>query len=330
MLNSKIQQRFQVNIPLARLFDTPVLAEMADLIKQVGDETVPDVTGNLVPLRQGSDHRRHLFLVHAGSGEVEHYLTLANRLDPAFHVWGLRADPIHHLTPENRTVHQLARHYLEQIKRVCPQGPYYLGGLCIGGVIAYEMTRILESRGEEPRLLLFVDSALFPLDTVPFTFQSEMDWVKRHFFNKQIVDGLTGISELNQIWPSILEILVKLEVSPDTIRGLFPQDVGLATPDFENLDVKGLIYFYNLGRTFHNAVASYMPPTPIETPIHSFIATQSPHREVYRQRWEDHAAGGIEFDDVDGGHFTVFNPPHVDSLALKFDAALKKAANRGV
>jgi thioesterase domain-containing protein len=57
------------------------------------------------------------------------------------------------------TVEQMATHYLHEIRRRQPRGPYYLGGLCAGGVLAFEMARQLESAGEEVALLALIESA---------------------------------------------------------------------------------------------------------------------------------------------------------------------------
>jgi thioesterase domain-containing protein len=38
------------------------------------------------------------------------------------------------------------------------KGPYYLGGYCFGGNVAYEMARILQQQGEEVALLALINS----------------------------------------------------------------------------------------------------------------------------------------------------------------------------
>jgi thioesterase domain-containing protein len=53
----------------------------------------------------------------------------------------------------------MARFYLEVVKQCQPQGPYYLGGYCFGGNVAYEMARQLEQQGEPVALVALLDSA---------------------------------------------------------------------------------------------------------------------------------------------------------------------------
>jgi thioesterase domain-containing protein len=54
---------------------------------------------------------------------------------------------------------EMARSYLEAVKARQPDGPYYLGGYCFGGNVAYEMARQLRMQGQEVALVVLIDSA---------------------------------------------------------------------------------------------------------------------------------------------------------------------------
>ncbi len=78
--------------------------------------------------------------------------SLADHLDPDQPVYGLRSL---YLTkrrgPEaNR---ELASYYVREIRRLSPSGPYWLGGFCEGGKIAFEIARQLREEGKEVALL---------------------------------------------------------------------------------------------------------------------------------------------------------------------------------
>jgi thioesterase domain-containing protein len=53
----------------------------------------------------------------------------------------------------------MAAYYVREIRNLQSHGPYYLGGYCFGGNVAYEMARQLKSKGEEIGLLILLDSA---------------------------------------------------------------------------------------------------------------------------------------------------------------------------
>ncbi len=49
--------------------------------------------------------------------------------------------------------------YVREMQRVQPRGPYFLGGVCLGAVVAYEMAQQLVQQGEEVSLLVMVEPA---------------------------------------------------------------------------------------------------------------------------------------------------------------------------
>ncbi len=60
-----------------------------------------------------------------------------------------------------KTVEELVDLYMKQLLKIVPKGPYYLGGLSFGGIIAYEMaTRLIKMDHEVP-LLIIADAGLY-------------------------------------------------------------------------------------------------------------------------------------------------------------------------
>jgi thioesterase domain-containing protein len=55
------------------------------------------------------------------------------------------------------TLERIGACMVNKIRAVQPEGPYILGGLCLGGVLAYEMASQLRAAGEEIRLLVVID-----------------------------------------------------------------------------------------------------------------------------------------------------------------------------
>jgi thioesterase domain-containing protein len=54
---------------------------------------------------------------------------------------------------------EMARCYVKEVRAFQPTGPYYLGGYCFGGNVAYEMARQLETQGERVGMVALLDSA---------------------------------------------------------------------------------------------------------------------------------------------------------------------------
>src|SRR5262249_18273724 len=59
-----------------------------------------------------------------------------------------------------RTYEAMAEQHLAAMRSVLPRGPYRLGGLCNGGLVAFEIARLLEADGElVDRLVLVAATA---------------------------------------------------------------------------------------------------------------------------------------------------------------------------
>jgi thioesterase domain-containing protein len=76
----------------------------------------------------------------------------------------LNADePFYALPPQHtdvstfpRTFEAMSSAYVEALQRFRPEGPYFLGGVCNGGHVAFEMARSLEAKGQHVPLLVIV------------------------------------------------------------------------------------------------------------------------------------------------------------------------------
>jgi amino acid adenylation domain-containing protein len=152
-LVSRIQQFTGVKLPLASLFQAPTVEQLASLMRRDG-WTVP--TSALVAI-QASGTKPPLFFVPGNMGNVFTDLgELARNLRSDQPFYGLQdsvENPIQ--------VAALAEHYVEAIRAVQPQGPYLLGGICSGGLVAYEMAQQLHKHGQQVALLALVESYLF-------------------------------------------------------------------------------------------------------------------------------------------------------------------------
>jgi thioesterase domain-containing protein len=57
----------------------------------------------------------------------------------------------------HRRVADMAAEYIEAMRRTQPSGPYYLAGMCAGGIVAHEMARRLSEDGHEVAALALID-----------------------------------------------------------------------------------------------------------------------------------------------------------------------------
>jgi amino acid adenylation domain-containing protein len=154
-LFSEIERKLGVRLPLSALFETDTIAGLADLIERDRREKID--WGSVVRLREGGQGTP-LFLVAWAGGEVLPYRDLAQSLEVDLPVYGLQAPGVDHRASPLGSVDALARHYVAEVRRVQPHGPYRLGGFCFSGLVAYEMARLLMADGEEVSLLALLDA----------------------------------------------------------------------------------------------------------------------------------------------------------------------------
>ncbi len=91
------------------------------------------------------------------------YRGLAKHLDGRCSAYGVFARrEVESFDPESgsHSIEDLARDYLEIIRRQQPVGPYRLLGYSFAGIVAYEVARQFRAAGEEVRFLALLDAAL--------------------------------------------------------------------------------------------------------------------------------------------------------------------------
>jgi len=163
LLMSEIKGTLGIEIPLSRIIECPTIELLA---RSIGDElpepepgasgTTAEAKSLLNVLKKGGD--RALFLIHDGDGETLLYHGLAQKLPASLSVYGVQPRRLPNIPLAHLSVNEMAAHYIEELRRQQPNGPYYLGGLCAGGVIAFEMAAQLEQSGERTDLVVLLDA----------------------------------------------------------------------------------------------------------------------------------------------------------------------------
>jgi thioesterase domain-containing protein len=124
----------------------------------VAAQAVSPGASPLVQLR-AAESGRPLFLVHGGQGHVATYGQLARRLTDR-PVYALQSIGMQGESWPLLSIPAMARRYLERVESVDPTGPYLLGGLCMGGLVAWEMAQQLVRRERPVTLVVLLDTAV--------------------------------------------------------------------------------------------------------------------------------------------------------------------------
>ena len=103
--------------------------------------------------------RPAFYCVHSASGVAgTDFLDLAKCLEPSIRFYGIQAPPTQMPETEfGKSVESIEEYYAEALVKLQPEGPFLLGGYCVGAVIALAMANNLRARGRVVGPLLAID-----------------------------------------------------------------------------------------------------------------------------------------------------------------------------
>jgi amino acid adenylation domain-containing protein len=148
-----IEQTLGKRLPMSLLLQAPTIELLAEVLNREGC-TIP---WDCLVAIQPRGTKPPVFLVPGVGGNVLVFARLAKQLGREQPVYGLQARGLDGEAAPFARVEEMAAHYVEEIRRVRPKGPYLIGGTCTGGVVAYEMAQQLTARGE-PVVLAIIES----------------------------------------------------------------------------------------------------------------------------------------------------------------------------
>jgi thioesterase domain-containing protein len=145
-LAERIQTEFQTDLSITAIFQAGTVERMAALL-QSRDASL--IRSPLAPI-QPKGNEAPLFLFEG----VGVYYPLAPYLGENQPIYGLVTE----IGAEFPSVEDLVAHYRDVVLETQPEGPYFLGGLSFGGVVAFEMALQLKALGHEVGLLALFDT----------------------------------------------------------------------------------------------------------------------------------------------------------------------------
>jgi thioesterase domain-containing protein len=155
-----LERRHGHKLPLAAIVATPTVEGLAAQLRPAEASGLRDGYLALQPL-QPKGNRRPLFLVHDVWGQVIGYRNIVAEMGTDQPVYGFEPVGADGSYPMHSTIEQMATHYVAEMIRLQPEGPYLVGGSCFGGDVAYEMACQLRAQGREAALVLLLDAVPF-------------------------------------------------------------------------------------------------------------------------------------------------------------------------
>jgi aspartate racemase len=153
-LFARLEEALEQKLPLAMLFQAPSVAQLAALIR--GGGFVKSWRA-LVPI-QSRGTRPPLFAVPGVDGQPIGFHRLAQLLGDDQPLYGLQSRGLDGRERPLARLEDIAAYFVDELRELYPQGPCYVIGACMGGVIAFEMARQLQAAGREVRFLGLIDA----------------------------------------------------------------------------------------------------------------------------------------------------------------------------
>jgi phthiocerol/phenolphthiocerol synthesis type-I polyketide synthase E len=151
---AQVESVFNVKLPLATLYEASTISELAAILR---NEVSSSRWSPLVAI-QPSGSRLPFFCMHGAGGNVLNYRELSQYLGSDQPFYGLQCPGLDGSCPPLTKIEEMAEQYTREIRRVQPRGPYFLGGYCMGGTVAYEVAQQLAASGERVALLALFDT----------------------------------------------------------------------------------------------------------------------------------------------------------------------------
>ncbi|NBM18190.1 amino acid adenylation domain-containing protein, partial [Streptomyces sp. GC420] len=305
-LIAAVRREFGVELPLNLVFRKPTVELLCEALSDAGETAARLV----VPLADGDPGRPPLFLVHPRGGDACCYLPIAGALGGSRRVYGIEA--VGHNTAETplRRVEDMARRYLEEIRRIAPHGPYLIAGWSFGGTVGHEIALRLEAAGETVAFFGAVDtSAPGPRRAVA---GERSDIVRYGVAAGLDAREIQGLDE-----DSLLEALVHRGHE----RGSLPR----------RARTDALRRMLRVADANGEAAAAYRPGAVLRADVRLFtVAERHPELDtplVDPGAWTPYTRGRVRTVHVPGNHHTLLDAPHAAVLAERLSAALEQAVS---
>jgi len=319
-LMAEIQQQLGKNLSLATLFQGATIEQLANILRQ---QTDSQSWSPLVAI-QPHGSKRPFFCMPGSGGNVIYFHQLARHLGTEQPFYALQARGLDGESAPFTCVEDVAAYYLEAIRTVQAQGPYFLGGHSFGALVAFEMAQQLHRQGQTVALLAILDLPALRPDREPI----ELDWNEAQWMAAiaQILEALSGKT---------------LGLSFDDFQALDADDahkllkerlesVNLLPVDADINTVRRLVQVIKADEL---AFLRYVPPAGYPNRITLFKTGDVYQDElgILEEIPDDPAWGWgclsteqVEVLMVPGTHTTMLTEPHVQVLADKLRQCLDK------
>lgn len=314
-LMAQIQQKLGSQLPLATLFQSPTIEQLATILEE-DESSLP--WSSLVPI-QPHGSKPPFFCIPGVGGNVIYFQSLAQYLGSDQPFYGLQSVGLDGISQPHTRIEEMANHYIQVIRSVQPEGPYRLGGHSFGGRVAFEMAQQLQKQGEVVEILAIFDVP------APYAEEEPMgrDWNEARWS----LEIAKVIQRLSQTEVNVSQETFEKLTSEEQLSYLTEllQKVNLLPPGADTLQVKGFCEvfkanykMYSLSPTSQKLRDTRILLFQAEEIDPEFAELRSKAPQIFQEPtwgWQQVCQQPVVVAQVPGAHITMMANPFVKSLA---------------
>jgi len=302
---AEIEKKYSISLPLSVFFEHTTISSLAKVVSsKAGSITQQSLVtindnGNKIPL----------FVVHGAGLHVFLFNTLRTKMSADQPIYALQAR-----NQNNKksifNIEETASFYITEIMKVHPTGPYALSGYSLGGYIALEMTKQLQTMGKKVVFLGMFDTDAYIHKRYFVPENSKKNKLIKlnatHRLN-QAIFYFKGFcknpsSFLTQKWRTMIQ-----KIKNKLLFGKLPDN----NQEDDLMKYNPLVEYLNM-----NALKNYYLSS-FNADLDIFKATEKQYyiEDFEYYGWKNYVKGNIRIYDIPGSHSDMFNPPNVDVFA---------------
>jgi FkbH-like protein len=317
------------NLTLSSVLAAPTVQQFGRLLEAGGAMEYR----SLVPMRTGGS-RPPFYFVHGGGGNVLSLRDLAMAMPSDLPFYCLQARGLDGESEPFGTVEETAAHYVSEVREFQPDGPYYFGGGCYGGLIAFEMARQLRTQGHSVGLVALVDTYNHAFGgMLP---RSKLVYYNVRFVAQRVAHHLKRAARMSSAerWTYLAGRVRGLR---SHVQGFLSVTTGRSSTQVVGAPPPGLSSEESAHGNFHRTLLRVVEanleaqrrfvPGFLDGDIALFRASDrfvEPYQDRYLG-WGPMVRGTITDFEVPGNHSEITEEPHVRVLAQKLDECLLKS-----
>ena len=312
-VKQRVQEKMKIDVSIMTILTHPTIRTLA---VAVADLQKPHEYNPMAVL-QSEGSKTPLWMIHPGVGEVLVFLALASYITDR-PVYVMRARGFEEHEEQFANWQDAVAIYFAKIKAVQPSGPYAIAGYSYGSMIAFELTKLLNARGDTVKFL-----GAFNLPPHIKVRMRQLDWASWVLHLSYFLDFFS--EEYAQAMHPILQPLPRDQIIEHVVSVAPAERMQTL-----GLDARQLRNWADLAYSLQSSATDYEPSGMVDgidvfcaIPLAAVANYMDDWMANHLGKWADFSRTPPRFHPVDGAHYTMIGPEHVYTFQKTLRAALQ-------